>query len=102
MKRALPVVCAATVFLLAVVAVREHQALIREGYRLSEREKVRDRLLVDAQRARERLSRLSSPGLLAKRARELGFATDYPVDYPIVRVEPTDGSGGAVARIRNE
>lgn len=92
MKKVLPLVSAATVFLFAVVAVGEHAQLIREGYRLSEREKVRDRLLVETARAHERVSRLSSPELLAERAREFGLPARYPRTYPVVRVAPRTGA----------
>ena len=85
MKGMLPFLCAATVFVLGVVAIGDHSALIRQGYRLSGLERERDHLQVEAARARDRVSRLSSPALLAERAREFGLATEYPREFPVVR-----------------
>jgi hypothetical protein len=86
MTRLLVVMTGMTTFLMCFVAVREHAALVRLGYRLSALERQRDRARMETARAREKVSRLRTPKALAGRAEVLGFARRYPRENPVVRV----------------
>lgn len=105
MKRFLPWIAAATVFLAGTVAIREHALLIRTGYRLSREEANRDGLLVDAQRARDRLERRRSPAYLVRTAREMGLPAEYPAAYPVellTKEGPRRTAGAEVAALVRE
>jgi hypothetical protein len=88
MAKTLAMLAAAAAFLLSVQAVRDHAAVIREGYGISRLEKEREELVKERARARERLSRLRSPRGLAERAKEFGLVADYAEEYAVVLVAP--------------
>ena len=86
MLKAIAVAAAGTTFLVCLAAIREHAALIRTGYELSARECAREVLVTERARMRERVSHLSSPPVLAERARKLGLTGEYPEEYGVVRM----------------
>ena len=86
MKRALVILAPVTVLILGFTAVRDHVALVRAGYRLSSLESSRESLEATTAVVRARVSRLTSPACLAERARDAGLATEYPANYPVVRL----------------
>ena len=96
MTRTLAVLAAVTALSMGFQAARDHAALIREGYGVSVLERTRDEVDTEAARVRERVGRLISPVALASKARELGLATDYPDEFPVVRVTPERGEAGTV------
>ena len=48
----------------------------------------KEEVVTSEARAREKVGRLASPAVLAVRAKELGLATDYPAEFPVVRIDP--------------
>ena len=100
MRRTLAVLAVATTFLLCLAAVRDHTALVREGYEVSALEKQGEKLRMDEARARERLVRMSAPAVLAERARDLGLSEEYPREFAVVRVTPSGTEEPLI--VRNE
>jgi hypothetical protein len=88
MVKTLAILAAAAAFLMAVQAVRDHGALIREGYGIGRLLAEKDELSKEAARTRDRVSRLRSPARLAERAKELGLVAEYPEQYAVVHVAP--------------
>ncbi|MEN8148832.1 MAG: hypothetical protein ABFS86_03355 [Planctomycetota bacterium] len=86
--RALAFFSALAAFALAAQAVNDHSSLLRAGYEISSLESEREELITSEARAREEVGRLASPAVLALRAKELGLATDYPTEFPVVRIDP--------------
>ena len=98
MMRLLAVVTGATTFLLCLVAIREHAALVRAGYDVSAMERKRSKTVMNTAQAREKLSRLRTPAVLAERAAEQGFATEYPRQLPVVWIRTLKVQPKPVAR----
>jgi len=88
MTRALAIFSALTAFALAAQAVKDHASLIQTGYELSSLLVEREDVVTSEARAREKVGRLASPAVLAVRAKELGLATEYPAEFPVVRIDP--------------
>jgi hypothetical protein len=88
MTKTLAFFSALTAFALAAQAVGDHAALIRAGYDISSLRAEREEVVTSEGKAREQVGRLSSPAVLAGRARDLGLVTGYPTEYPVVRVDP--------------
>ena len=86
MLKAIAVTAVGVTFLVCLAAIREHAALIRTGYELSARERARENLVTERARMKESVSRLSSPPVLAERARRLGLTGEYPEEYGVVRM----------------
>ena len=88
MTRALAIFSAVAACALAAQAVKDHAALIRAGYEVSSLEAEREEVVTSEARAREKVGWLASPAVLADRAKELGLATEYPTEFPVVRIDP--------------
>ena len=88
MARSLTMVAFATAFVLCLVAIKDHAALIRVGYEVTALEKARDSLENDAAHSRELVNHLGSPAVLGKLADELGLSRAYPREFGVVRVAP--------------
>jgi hypothetical protein len=86
MTRTLAVLAGAMTFLLCLVAIRDHAALVQAGYEISGLERTQERLTMHSARARELVNRLSSPAVLSEKARELGLVTGQMQEHAVVRI----------------
>ncbi|MHC4469926.1 MAG: hypothetical protein ACYS99_03085 [Planctomycetota bacterium] len=100
MRWTIALLAAATAFLMGILAVRDHTALVRAGYEISELERLRERLDTSMAHRRARLSYLSSPAALAERGRAFGLVTDYPREHAVEKVGPVKpGNSELLAQI---
>ena len=98
MTRTLAVLACATSFVLCLVAIQDHAALVRAGYDVTALERSRSSLEMEAARAREMVNHFGSPSVLSRAAEDLGLPKAYPKDCSVVRIAPADRSGPTLAR----
>ncbi len=97
MTRTLAVLAGAVAFFTAIVAVRDHSALVRAGYELSEMARQKERLILSTADHREQIGRLGSPSVLEERALALGLSPEYRRERVLVRSGSTVFPAPAVA-----
>lgn len=98
MARSLAIVACSTAFLLCLVAIKDHAALIRTGYEVTALEQARDALEMEAAQSREQLNQLGSPAVLSSLAEALGLSKSYPREFGVVRVAPIRVDGPVMVR----
>ena len=98
MARILVVMACATVFVLCLVAIRDHAALVRAGYEVTALERTRDTLEMDAACSREQVNHLGSPAVLSRMADDLGLSKAYPREFGVVRVTPIRVDGPVMVK----
>jgi len=80
MSRTILLLLAVVAFLLAVLAIQGHAAVVEVGYSIRRLEREVHDLEADADLAREEVSRLRAPARLLARAREFGLAPDTMIE----------------------
>jgi len=98
MARIFAVMACATLFVLCLVAIWTHAALIRTGYEVTALERTRDTLEMEAACSREQVNHLGSPAVLSKMADDLGLNRAYPKEFGVVRVAPLRVDGPVMVR----
>jgi hypothetical protein len=98
MVRSLAMVAGATAFVLCLVAIRDHAALVRAGYEVTALESSRNALEMQAAQSRERVNRVGSPAVLSRLADGLGLSREYPREFGVVRVRPVRIDGPVVVK----
>ncbi len=98
MARSLAVMACATLFVLCLVAIWTHAALVRTGYEVTALERTRNTLEMDAARSREQVNQLGSPAVLSRMADDLGLRRTYPKEFGVVRVTPLRVDGPVMVR----
>ncbi len=98
MAKSLAIVACVTAFLLCLVAIKDHAALIRTGYEVTALERARDGLEMEAARSREQVNQLGSPAVLSRLVDDLGLSRAYPREFGVVRVMPIRIDGPVLAK----